>query len=159
MSVCKKCLQEFEDDCFRKGQDICVWCQFKDPENRAGHRFNDKKKEKRWKIKTKKEFVDWYLEQDDECYYCGITFDDLRSLRLNRFRGKYVSWDIDRKNNCKPYTVDNIVLSCFLCNTVKGSVLNENETKKIGKAIGMVYKDKLKKNEQSRVSGSHKKLQ
>lgn len=42
---------------------------------------------------------------------------------------------IDRKNNNGNYCIDNIVLACYRCNTIKGDFFTEQEMLKIGKII------------------------
>ena len=42
---------------------------------------------------------------------------------------------IDRKDNDRGYTIDNIVLSCNRCNMIKGNFFNEQDMLKIGKIV------------------------
>jgi len=39
---------------------------------------------------------------------------------------------IDRKDNNKGYTSDNVTSACFLCNKIKGSFFSYEEMKEIG---------------------------
>ncbi len=144
--TCIKCDLEHPADCFRKNRKDCVWCQFEDPSFRAKHRFRDKLKAKRWAVDFDEEgFVEWYCNEPDQCHYCGTTFEDLRRLRLRRFKGRYVSWDIDRIDSFKPYALGNVVLSCFICNTAKGNWFDEAEARRVGQAVRANLQARLKK--------------
>ena len=108
-------------------------------------RYRDKRKQGKLPNNlSEKKFVDWYVSQKDECTYCRTPYSDLKVLQLDHFGGKYVSWDIDRKNNVnRTYVLSNIVLSCFICNTAKGSWFTENQARAIGKTIRQVFKEML----------------
>jgi 5-methylcytosine-specific restriction endonuclease McrA len=54
-----------------------------------------------------------------------------------------VSWDIDRLDPSRGYELDNIVLSCSVCNTAKGAYLTGEEAKVVGKAIRRVWDARL----------------
>jgi 5-methylcytosine-specific restriction endonuclease McrA len=51
------------------------------------------------------------------CYYCGTNEIGLRGVGL------------DRLDNKKGYTIDNVVPCCFSCNKVKSDVLTQQEMK------------------------------
>jgi 5-methylcytosine-specific restriction endonuclease McrA len=133
-------------DSFRKGQSVCVWCQFGSIEKRAKARYADKRRQAtKWPITlTKEEFVEWYCRQKDECSYCGVTYSELKQLKLKNRGGYYVSWDIDRIDSSRPYEKGNLALSCFLCNTAKGNHLSEEEAKIVGAAIRKILRARLK---------------
>jgi hypothetical protein len=84
----------------------------------------------------KEEFIKWYDKQKKKCIYCGLTIEEIRKLPFpyNRKNGKN-KYSIDRKDNTKGYFLDNIVLCCFTCNTIKNNFLSYEEMIKIGKEI------------------------
>ena len=53
---------------------------------------------------------------------------------------------LDRKDNAKGYTVENVVGCCFYCNRLKSDMFNEEEMKIIGKAIRMKHARDVIKN-------------
>jgi len=149
---CQSCQVQMPADGFRKGQSVCVWCQFGSMEKRSKARYADKRRQyadkRRQSTKsitlTKEEFVNWYCRQKDECTYCGVTFSELKQLKLKNSGGYYVSWDIDRIDSSRPYEKGNLALSCFLCNTAKGNHLSGEEAKIVGSAIRKILRAKLK---------------
>ena len=72
------------------------------------------------------EFVAWYSAQPFCCYYCKLDFNG-----DNREHNNPRAPTIDRKDNDKEYSIDNIVLACRRCNTVKGNWFTEQEMKAI----------------------------
>jgi len=69
---------------------------------------------------TRQEYTEWFNRQDKVCHYCRTPLDPTNHHKLN-------SPAIDRKENGKGYTLDNIILSCMRCNTTKGSWLSEKQ--------------------------------
>jgi len=67
----------------------------------------------------KLDFLIWFQGQDKVCHYCGTT------LNTNGRREEQIS--VDRKDNIIGYTLENIVLSCQQCNTIKGNIFTESE--------------------------------
>jgi len=95
---------------------------------------------------SKQEFIDWYQKQEQKCTYCGIPENLLKLLKWGNkiFRLRLT---IDRKDNTKNYTLDNICLCCSKCNFIKGDILTYQEMKKIGKKyIQPKWKKKLQDN-------------
>jgi len=86
----------------------------------------------------KNDFISWYDNQEKKCYYCKRTVDeikqDIREAKRNKNR-----LSIDRKNNKKGYELNNIVLACYRCNTIKGNYFTEQEMLKI---VPLFYKRK-----------------
>ena len=68
------------------------------------------------------DFVKWYESQPFSCYYCKLPFDG-----DNRPPSNPRAPTIDRQDNDKEYMLDNIVLACRRCNTVKGNWFTTNE--------------------------------
>ncbi|KAF5076783.1 hypothetical protein DSECCO2_157190 [anaerobic digester metagenome] len=97
----------------------------------------------------------WWNSHEDKCYYCGITIDKYRMIRdyvinyagenieILRFKkffkldihAKINDMTIDRKDNSKGYLINNIVKSCWICNSLKSDFYNEHEMKIVGKLI------------------------
>ena len=84
---------------------------------------------------TNQEFKEWFETNYDKCcYYCGVTLDQYQSSEfLKRIRPNIKIFGIDRKDTAKGYDINNIVVACNLCNSVKGSFFNDEEFKEIGK--------------------------
>lgn len=88
------------------------------------------------------------LFKSTNCFYCGITIENINNLIDNKkifkkhdLRG--FTMEIDRKEPNKEYTKDNIVLCCYWCNNAKTDEFNADEFKPIGEAIGKVWKKRL----------------
>lgn len=99
---------------------------------------------------TRQQFIQWYNTSTDECHYCKITgpeysgvMSKLKSLgKAANGIGTVASQvrysprlTIDRKDNEKGYTIDNICKSCWFCNVTKGSLLSEEIMIEVGKEI------------------------
>lgn len=146
MPNCPRCNVELPEGCFRKHRKLCTWCDWASMEKRAKYRYRDKKKGDKssdiLKI-SEEEFVLWYTSQPDRCSYCGLTFDELRLLRLPRGGKYYISWDIDRINPTLGYECGNLALACYVCNMAKGEVLNHEETLRVGGIMRAIWNDRL----------------
>jgi len=141
---CRSCEDLTPADAFRKGRSDCVWCQFADMEKRAKARYADKQKGTKHRLHVgKNEFVSWYTDQSDECAYCGLTFLELKELKLRKGKGYCVSWDIDCIEPKKGYAAGNLALSCFVCNMAKGNALTVQEMKVVGSAVLKVWRARL----------------
>jgi hypothetical protein len=79
---------------------------------------------------TKEEYINWYNKQERRCIYCNITEDELKKKQNH-----YKRLTIDRKDNNKGYELDNIVLCCYRCNTIKGNSISYEKMIKIGEII------------------------
>ena len=68
--------------------------------------------------------IDWFIENvfTKSCYYCG---DD------NRL-------GVDRIDNKKSHSKDNVVPCCYECNIARGNIFTHKEMKIIGETIRMV---------------------
>jgi 5-methylcytosine-specific restriction endonuclease McrA len=93
-----------------------------------------KRRKINFKIKFN-DFVKWYNSQSRICIYCKRK----ESEALKYGKKKYYKLTIDRKNNDKGYTLNNIVLACYKCNTVKGSDLSFQEMLIIGEVLHKIY--------------------
>jgi len=82
------------------------WCRLRDRANRESKSFEI----------TLEQFSLWF-EQEHKCHYCGQVLTTLNgSTTID-------SLNIDRKDNEKGYALDNIVLACRRCNSIKGNWL------------------------------------
>jgi len=79
----------------------------------------------------KKEFINWFNNSKKICEYCKDTFTP---------KHFYDRLSIDRKNTNKGYSIDNICMSCFWCNNIKGIYFSYDEMKKIGNTINKIKK-------------------
>ena len=71
------------------------------------------------------EFIAWFQQQELKCHYCKQTLEQGNgSLIAN-------SCNIDRKDNKQGYSLDNIVIACRRCNSMKGDWLTYEQTKEI----------------------------
>lgn len=97
----------------------------------------------------------WWLSTCDECHYCGITTEQYRNIRdfiinyagddfsITRFKkffkldihAKINDMTIDRVDNNQGYTIDNIVKSCWICNSLKSDFYTEKEMTIVSKMI------------------------
>jgi hypothetical protein len=56
----------------------------------------------------------------DNCFYCGLPPYTVR--RARRCNGDLIYNGIDRKNNDKGYSINNVVTCCVICNRAKGNM-------------------------------------
>lgn len=86
---------------------------------------------------TEEQFINWYKEQKQECYYCKRTIQEVQKDKgLNKINYRL---SIDRKNNNKGYKLGNIVLSCLNCNRIKTDFFTEQEMLVIGKILHLIF--------------------
>lgn len=77
-------------------------------------------------------FYNWYLEQEDKCYYCGITSGKLKSLfnskklASTKFNETLHIEQIDAKQG---YNRKNCRLACSLCNNAKSDLISKENYK------------------------------
>jgi len=72
----------------------------------------------------KLEFLIWLEAQEKKCHYCGVL--------LTKGGNRMSALSFDRKDNGRDYTLDNLALCCYSCNSVKGNVFTEYEMIEIG---------------------------
>jgi len=89
--------------------------------NKTGNRFSLKLTD----------FIKWYNKQKRICVYCKRTEKE----GIEDYNNKFKRLTIDRKNNDLSYYLNNIVLCCYRCNTIKGNTFIYNQMLKIGKII------------------------
>ena len=83
-----------------------------------------------YKRDAKRRGFDWKLTEDQffgitqkDCFYCGSRPENIANR--NRKNGPYIYNGIDRKDNKKGYTLDNVVACCKFCNRKKGAMTLE----------------------------------
>jgi 5-methylcytosine-specific restriction endonuclease McrA len=74
---------------------------------------------------TLETFRRWFNSQKLECHYCG------QPLILGNGSTDVAALNIDRKDNKQGYSLENIVLACRRCNSMKGDWLTAEQTKEI----------------------------
>lgn len=87
------------------------------------YKHNAKKKGQEYSL-TEEQFFE--LTQKD-CYYCGVSPNSILKSQ-NRTGGDYIYNGLDRIDNKKGYTIDNIVSCCKFCNYAK-NIRTEQEFK------------------------------
>ena len=85
-------------------------------------------------IITEEDFVNWYNNQEKICHYCKRTLEEIKQdIKENKkFKNRL---SIDRKDNNKGYTLDNMALACRRCNSIKSDYFTEQEMIEIGKLL------------------------
>lgn len=104
---------------------------------------------------TEKELNEWWIKNEDKCFYCGLSFEEYRRIRdfiisykgenweIARFKrffkldnqAKINNMTIDRTDNSRGYEIDNIVKSCWFCNSIKSDFFTKDEMVEIGKIV------------------------
>ena len=85
---------------------------------------------------TKESLINFLKSLEQKCIYCDLTHQ-----LSEKFHKKGLS--IDRKDNNKGYTIDNIVIACFYCNSVKAHKLSFPQMIQIGNLLQSFWKEKL----------------
>jgi hypothetical protein len=100
------------------------------------------------------DFIKWYVAEKKACYYCKTSSEELSGFykRTDSKRPRGQSLEIERKEDTK-YTEENCELCCYWCNNAKSDIFSFDEFTKIGLAIGLVIKEKLRE-EQALLSKS-----
>lgn len=77
------------------------------------------KRKNRQVLFTREEFKQWWQENPKICAYCGITEDQWNKTKTKFINIKRLT--LDRIDNDKNYTLDNICWACVACNTKKSN--------------------------------------
>lgn len=90
---------------------------------------------------SRHEFVEWKRGQDRVCHYCGLAEMELVHLGVVNVRTKRImeTIGVDRVDNTRNYSLDNIVLCCGPCNAIKSSILSSEEMLLLGPHIQEVW--------------------
>jgi len=89
---------------------------------------------------TKEEFIDWYKNQERKCHYCKRSEEETCKEIVNG--RKYGRLSIDRKDNTRGYSLNNIVLACFRCNGIKSNYYTEQEMLQFGATVNKIEADR-----------------
>jgi 5-methylcytosine-specific restriction endonuclease McrA len=85
---------------------------------------------------TREEFIAWKREYPERrrCIYCGIDSDHLYALNIlnPRTRKRFEVIGVDRRDNTRPYRLDNLDPCCPLCNQIKSQLLTSEEMQRLG---------------------------
>ena len=79
---------------------------------------------------TRGEFVKWWNSHPKICAYCGITQEEFANFQ-EHYKMKIRRMTIDRKDNNGQYTLNNIVMACHRCNSIKSDWFTYDEMKEI----------------------------
>ena len=94
-----------------------------------------------WK---REDFIQWYVEEIKECYYCKCTEEELSKFhKLDKYKSKRnkrgTSLEIERKEDIG-YEQSNCILACYWCNNAKSDAFSFDEFKPVGISIGKAIK-------------------
>ena len=78
----------------------------------------------------KDDFINWWNQQPKNCWYCG-------QIVVQRNGFKQDNLTIDRADNKKGYSLDNIHIVCRRCNMIKGSWFTESQMFEIARKYFM----------------------
>jgi hypothetical protein len=81
---------------------------------------------RKYKYEAKKRGLKWDLTEEQfkgltqqNCYYCGAKPNQSCFSTHNWLNGEYIYNGLDRIDNTKGYTIDNVVPCCRQCNQAK----------------------------------------
>jgi len=96
----------------------------------------------------KNDFIEWYNAQPQNCVYCEISEDDIViwETHFNRWVKKL---SIDCMDNDVGYIIDNLVLACERCNTIKGNMFSHEQMLEIGQKYVRPIWERLKEEKTS----------
>ncbi len=76
------------------------------------------------------DFKKWYVLQDKKCVYCDLEEGQIQYSE-DRMTKNVRRLTIDRINSQKGYTIDNMVLACMRCNSIKSNYFSYDQMKEI----------------------------
>lgn len=80
-------------------------------------------------ILTEIEFDRWFSNVKQQCEYCDVIDLTLEPQTLAGHKAQ--TFTIDRRNSNLPYTIDNMGISCWLCNRYKSDLFTHDEWREI----------------------------
>jgi hypothetical protein len=96
---------------------------------------------------TFEEFSDWDDSLGDVtsriCPYCGLTEEESKAFQRLRGKSRLCGFTVDRTDNTRGYSIENIQRICFLCNMIKGLWFTNEEMKEIGQLTQKIQKKHL----------------
>lgn len=82
----------------------------------------------------KREFYNWYANQDKVCGYCGVEEFKLQKLfdkengPLKTKRGRGRTLELERRDSISnEYSPENCLLACYVCNNHKSDLITEED--------------------------------
>ena len=109
------------------------------------YKANAKKRGCIWEL-TEEQFAE--ITQQD-CFYCGTPPSNVVGQRTTN-NGTYTYNGIDRVNNSKGYTIDNIVPCCRICNAAKSKRNSQEYKDWIEKSYNKIFSIKRRDYENKR---------
>ncbi|GAA1726232.1 hypothetical protein GCM10009710_03640 [Aeromicrobium alkaliterrae] len=74
------------------------------------------------------------------CFYCGIAEPAYVSMQIPNPSGKPgLRLGLDRLDSSRPYTTDNVVICCLVCNRLKSSTFKHPEMILLGKTVHSIW--------------------
>jgi len=85
------------------------------------------------------DFICWYENKEKVCEYCGRNLEQVNNSPMQYFLGAgnagIKRMTIDRVDSNKGYQLDNIVLACFMCNSIKNDCFTYEEMKIVANVL------------------------
>lgn len=78
------------------------------------------------------------------CPYCGLTVKESKTFQKLRGKKRLCGFTVDRIDNKKGYSLDNIQRVCFLCNAIKGLWFTSQEMQLLGPYLQKIQRLVLK---------------
>ena len=126
-----------------KGTGLCIRCGQKG--RPYEHILNElistcKKRDKHEVTLTYEDFIG--LITPEQCHYCSKKLNFSPHTRDDK--GNYTSraYQLDRKDNNKGYTLENVVLCCWECNRLKSDIYSYEDFKRIAKVLKEIQQEK-----------------
>ena len=80
------------------------------------------------------EYRDWFNSVEKKCAYCGSDHNVVNKfLKKKNVNKQFVRLTIDRIDSNGGYEISNIILSCYVCNLSKSSIISHDDFKEIAK--------------------------
>ncbi len=93
---------------------------------------------------TFEDFCKWEkkLDRYDSriCPYCGLTVKESKAFQQLRGKKRLCGFTVDRIDNTKGYSLENIQRICFLCNAIKGLWFTSQEMEILGPYIQKIQR-------------------
>jgi hypothetical protein len=134
---CKTCKRNLEEDEFAKPERVeCKGCELFNVT-----RSNEKGRGKPLEM-TREELLDAFGDAKlRRCYYCGISEPAYVSLEIPTPSGRPgLRLGLDRVDTSAPYTADNVVVCCLVCNRLKSSTFSHEEMIRLGRQVNQVWR-------------------
>lgn len=88
------------------------------------------------------------FEKEECCGYCKTSIHSLRAMmeskQIFKKNERGYNLELDRKKPNMEYSTSNCIMACYWCNNAKTDEFDDIEFESIGKAIGEVFKNRMK---------------